>query len=182
MAEYSLLVGLRRLGRRRRRHPCSDLAVLPCSATAPRSLQMMKKPSSHSFVARGPGDDRWHSSLPASVVRCSRIQFGIVFNNYLTLTDATRAGARKAAVSRFIGDNGASAIAAVKTAASSLDQSTLVPTVLHDAGGATDWSTPGTSSRSPLPTRTASTSSVSASSPGTSPRRPRSDWNEEPAQ
>ena len=28
------------------------------------------------------------------------IQFGIVFNNYLTLTDAVRAGARKAAVSR----------------------------------------------------------------------------------
>jgi Flp pilus assembly protein TadG len=28
------------------------------------------------------------------------IQFGILFNNYLDLTDATRAGARKAAVSR----------------------------------------------------------------------------------
>ena len=28
------------------------------------------------------------------------IQFGIVFNNYVQLTDATRAGARKAAVSR----------------------------------------------------------------------------------
>jgi Flp pilus assembly protein TadG len=28
------------------------------------------------------------------------IQFGIVFNNYVTLTDAVRAGARKAAVSR----------------------------------------------------------------------------------
>jgi Flp pilus assembly protein TadG len=28
------------------------------------------------------------------------IQFGIVFNNYVTLTDATRAGARKATVSR----------------------------------------------------------------------------------
>lgn len=28
------------------------------------------------------------------------IQFGIVFNNYLDLTDAVRAGARKAAVSR----------------------------------------------------------------------------------
>jgi Flp pilus assembly protein TadG len=30
------------------------------------------------------------------------LQFGIVFNNYLTLTDAVRAGARKAAVSRHI--------------------------------------------------------------------------------
>ena len=28
------------------------------------------------------------------------IQFGVVFNNYVTLTDATRAGARKAAVGR----------------------------------------------------------------------------------
>ena len=28
------------------------------------------------------------------------IQFGIAFNNYVTLTDATRAGARKAAVGR----------------------------------------------------------------------------------
>jgi Flp pilus assembly protein TadG len=32
------------------------------------------------------------------------IQFGIVFNNYLTLTDAVRAGARKAAVSRQASD------------------------------------------------------------------------------
>ena len=35
------------------------------------------------------------------------IQFGIVFNNYLTLTDAVRAGARKAAVSRNLGASGA---------------------------------------------------------------------------
>jgi len=32
------------------------------------------------------------------------IQFGIVFNNYVTLTDATRAGARKGAVSRRLPD------------------------------------------------------------------------------
>lgn len=83
--------------------------------------------------------------LPVFVVLLLAIvQFGIVFNNYLTLTDATRAGARKAAVSRFIGDNGASAVQAVKTAASGLDQSTLVPTVTStDATGAADWSTPG---------------------------------------
>lgn len=29
------------------------------------------------------------------------IQFGVLYNNYVTLTDATRAGARKAAVSRL---------------------------------------------------------------------------------
>ena len=32
------------------------------------------------------------------------IQFGILFNNYVTLTDAVRAGARKAAVSRPTSD------------------------------------------------------------------------------
>lgn len=72
------------------------------------------------------------------------VQFGIVFNNYLTLTDATRAGARKAAVSRFIGDNGASAVQAVKTAASGLNQTALVPTVTStNTSGASDWTTPG---------------------------------------
>jgi Flp pilus assembly protein TadG len=33
------------------------------------------------------------------------IQFGITFNNYLTLTDAVRAGARKGAVARHLTDN-----------------------------------------------------------------------------
>ncbi len=79
-----------------------------------------------------------------AVLLLAIVQFGIVFNNYLTLTDATRAGARRAAVSRFIGDNGASAVQAVKTAASGLDQSTLVPNVTStDGNGATDWTTPG---------------------------------------
>ena len=66
------------------------------------------------------------------------VQFGIAFNNYITLTDATRAGARKAAVSRLIGDNGASAVAAVKAAASDLDQSKLGVSVTS-----TDWTVPG---------------------------------------
>ncbi len=35
------------------------------------------------------------------------IQFGIVFNNYVTLTDAVRTGAREAAVSRNLGASGA---------------------------------------------------------------------------
>ena len=40
--------------------------------------------------------------LPIFVVLLLAImQFGIAFNNYITLTDATRAGARKAAVSRL---------------------------------------------------------------------------------
>jgi Flp pilus assembly protein TadG len=69
------------------------------------------------------------------------IQFGIVFNNYITLTDATRAGARKAAVSRFDGDSGASAKVAVEHSAQGLDQSKLVPTISVTASP--DWTTPG---------------------------------------
>jgi hypothetical protein len=34
------------------------------------------------------------------------IQFGIVFNNWVQLTDATRAGARKGAVSRHLPESG----------------------------------------------------------------------------
>jgi hypothetical protein len=48
------------------------------------------------------------------------IQFGVVFHDYITITDASRVGARKAAVSRFVGDSGASAETAALTAATSL--------------------------------------------------------------
>jgi Flp pilus assembly protein TadG len=65
-------------------------------------------------------------------------QFGIAFNNYLTLTDATRVGARKAAVSRFLGDNGAAGIAAARSAAAGLDPARLVVTATS-----TNWATPG---------------------------------------
>jgi len=64
-------------------------------------------------------------------------EFGILYNNHITLTDATRAGARKAAVARFAGDGGASAVAAVRSAASNLDQSKLGVTVTAN------WSVPG---------------------------------------
>jgi Flp pilus assembly protein TadG len=53
------------------------------------------------------------------------IQFGIVFNNYVTLTDATRAGARRAAVSRQAPSHDSSVIAAVRNSASNLDSSKL---------------------------------------------------------
>jgi Flp pilus assembly protein TadG len=65
-------------------------------------------------------------------------QFGIVFNNYITLTDATRAGARKAAVSRFVGDAGASAETTVRNASSNLNQTDLDVDVT-----ATNWTVPG---------------------------------------
>lgn len=53
------------------------------------------------------------------------IQFGILFNNYVTLTDAVRSGARKAAVSRQSGDPIGDAEAAVRKAADTLDQAKL---------------------------------------------------------
>jgi Flp pilus assembly protein TadG len=65
-------------------------------------------------------------------------QFGILFNNYITLTDATRIGARKAAISRFVGDSGAAAVTAVKSAATNLDSSDLEVTVTS-----TNWDVPG---------------------------------------
>lgn len=75
------------------------------------------------------------------VILLAIIQFGIAFNNYVTLTDATRAGARKAAVSRFIGDNGASAVAAVKSSGSGLNWSASGASVSVTASP--DWTTPG---------------------------------------
>jgi len=55
------------------------------------------------------------------------IQMGILFNNYVTLTDAVRAGVRKAAVSRPLGPSGAvaAAQAAVRNSAGDLDLSKL---------------------------------------------------------
>jgi Flp pilus assembly protein TadG len=77
--------------------------------------------------------------LPILVVLLLAIaQFGIAFNNYVTLTDATRAGARKAAVSRFIGDGGAAAQALVLADASGVQGVSATVTAEGD-----NWSTPG---------------------------------------
>lgn len=53
------------------------------------------------------------------------IQFGILYNHYVTLTDATRAGARKAVVSRLEPDPAGVAEAQVRRSAGDLDQSEL---------------------------------------------------------
>ena len=66
------------------------------------------------------------------------IQFGVVFNHYVTVTDAARAGARKAAVSRFIGDQGASAEETAVESAANLDEEQLEVDC-----SSTDWDTPG---------------------------------------
>jgi Flp pilus assembly protein TadG len=57
------------------------------------------------------------------------IQFGIVFNNYVTLTDATRAGARKAAVARQLTNPQSAVVSAVRSSATDLNQSDLSVTV-----------------------------------------------------
>lgn len=58
------------------------------------------------------------------------VQFGIVYNDYVTLTDATRAGARKAAVSRHAASPVAAAETAVRDSASGLRQADLDVTVV----------------------------------------------------
>jgi Flp pilus assembly protein TadG len=59
------------------------------------------------------------------------IQFGIAFHSYITLTDATRAGARKAAVSRFLpaSERTSAVTTAVRNSAQNLDQAQLTPSV-----------------------------------------------------
>jgi Flp pilus assembly protein TadG len=57
------------------------------------------------------------------------IQFGIAFNNYITLTDAVRAGARKGAVGRYTTDPEAAVVAQVKNAATELQAEDIDVTV-----------------------------------------------------
>ena len=52
------------------------------------------------------------------------IQFGALYNDYITVTDAARIGARKAAVSRQTADPVGLATTATKNAASDLDDLT----------------------------------------------------------
>lgn len=53
------------------------------------------------------------------------IQFGILYNDYIALSDATRVGARKAAVSRQTADPVGLAVTAVRNAANDLRSSDL---------------------------------------------------------
>jgi Flp pilus assembly protein TadG len=56
------------------------------------------------------------------------IQFGVVFNNYIDLTDAVRAGARKAAVSRQTLDPSGPTGVATQAVVSSAGDITIDPT------------------------------------------------------
>jgi Flp pilus assembly protein TadG len=53
------------------------------------------------------------------------IQFGIAFNNYVTITDAARAGARKGAVSRQSSNPAGDCTSMVRSSAGDLDQTKL---------------------------------------------------------
>jgi Flp pilus assembly protein TadG len=57
------------------------------------------------------------------------IQFGIVFHQYVTLTDAVRAGARQGAVGRHVTNPSAEVVDRVRDSASDLDQSKLAVSV-----------------------------------------------------
>jgi Flp pilus assembly protein TadG len=57
------------------------------------------------------------------------IQFGILFNNFVALTDAVRAGARTASVSRTATDPVGATLARVQSATGDLDQTKLAVTV-----------------------------------------------------
>ena len=64
--------------------------------------------------------------LPILVVLLFGIaQFGIAFNNYITITDAARAGARKGAVSRNSSNPTGDCVKQVKDSAADLDLSKL---------------------------------------------------------
>jgi Flp pilus assembly protein TadG len=77
------------------------------------------------------------------------VQFGVVFSNYETLTDAGRVAARKAAIARIYGDNGASARQAAKDAAADLDLTDAEIDIQSCPAGTAypcttqDWSHPG---------------------------------------
>ena len=59
------------------------------------------------------------------VVVFAIIQFGILYNHYITLTDATRVGARKGAVSRTAANPIALTVAATRAAAPGLKPADL---------------------------------------------------------
>ena len=66
------------------------------------------------------------------------IQIGVAFHDYVTLTDAARAGARKAIVARFHSGTLTDAVTAVRSSASDLNQTNLGVSVTDPA-----WNTPG---------------------------------------
>ena len=63
------------------------------------------------------------------VVLFGILQFGALYNDYVTLTDATRVGARRAAVSRFESNPSAATETAIRKASSGLTATKLIVSV-----------------------------------------------------
>ncbi len=79
---------------------------------------------------RGQSLTEFALALPIlALVLFAVIQFGIVFNNYVTLVDATRAGARKGAVGRQQPNPAQAVSDEVQASAKDLDSSKLTVTV-----------------------------------------------------
>jgi Flp pilus assembly protein TadG len=75
---------------------------------------------------RGQGLTEFVLVLPILVVLVLAIaQFGVLFNNYVTLTDAARAGARVGAVSRTSSTPQSDCVTAVTNAAGTLNRANL---------------------------------------------------------
>jgi Flp pilus assembly protein TadG len=72
------------------------------------------------------------------------IQFGIAFNNYLTLTDAVRAASRKGAVARGTPNPVADCTGAAQNAAANLDTSKLKVTCTSSWQSGSDVTVTGT--------------------------------------
>jgi Flp pilus assembly protein TadG len=72
------------------------------------------------------------------------IQFGIAFNNYVTLTDAVRAASRKGAVSRGAGNPVGDCVTAAQNAAGDLDETKLNVTCASSWQSGSDVTVTGT--------------------------------------
>ena len=119
------------------------MGIGPCAARGaliPNTKDTMNHSRRHSISnERGQTTTEFAIILPIfCLVLFGVIQFGILFNNYVTLTDAVRAGARKAAVSRQTSDPAGICRAQVKASASDLDQSKVVPECKSDWKPASD--------------------------------------------
>src|ERR671938_839887 len=99
-----------------------------CWRNEPQRREEERKPMKRLHDERGQTMVEFAIVLPVlCLLLFGAIQFGILFNNYVTLTDAVRAGARKAAVSRQItGTTPRQAcIDQIRASAADLDQTKL---------------------------------------------------------
>jgi Flp pilus assembly protein TadG len=93
-------------------------------------VKLRNRPTVEIGSERGQSLTEFALALPIlALLLFAVIQFGIVFNNYVTLVDATRAGARKGAVGREQQNPVGATIAEVRASGRDLKQSDLNVTV-----------------------------------------------------